>query len=232
MPYTPPHLIKTPTSLTKRVNRPYKKPGAKRIYQRDAGVSPKKHGMNATKKMERIRVAALRKHSPPSNNTLAQIEKLNANRPLTDKQRLFVRAWASGETPRTACAIAGFSENSTNMSWKLSRDPAIIKLYKIEKGLYEQANQMTRKRVMDMLQESYDCAKMVNEPASMVAAAREIGKMCGYYEPETRININVNGNKMLDRLQNLSDSDLIKLIEAPDDAIPGESVRVPDETTH
>ena len=42
---------------------------------------------------------------------------------------------------------------------------------------------MTRKKVMDMLLESYDMAKLMAEPASMVSAAREIEKMCGYYAP-------------------------------------------------
>ena len=182
----------------------------------------RKRGVNATKKVERIRINALRKHKV-QGQSLAEIEKRNADRPLTEKQRLFVRFWAQGETPRTASTLAGF-KSPTNY-WQLTKDPAIIAIYWEEKRLYEEASQMTRKRVMDMLQESYDCAKMVNEPASMVAAAREIGKMCGYYEPEKHLHVHTTAQAM-ERLASLPDEELLKLIESPD-VMEGEATEVP-----
>lgn len=205
-----------------------RKPGRKRIYVRDT-LSKTKRGKNAIKEVQQIRTAALRAHSV-SAQSIAEIEKLNADRQLTEKQLLFTRLWAQGETPRTAAVLAGYSENSSNLSWKLTRDPAILKLYHEEKKLYEEAGQMTRKRVMDMLQEAYDCAKLVNEPSSMVAAAREIGKMCGYYEPEVKI-IRHEGAKLIDQLNNLSDAELEKLLEERGDTIIGEAVRVVDDTS-
>jgi phage terminase small subunit len=53
------------------------------------------------------------------------------------------------------------------------------------------------------------------EPASMVSAWREIGKMCGYYEPVTKkvdITVTQNGFK---RLERLSDAELLELISTP-----------------
>ena len=189
--------------------------------------SARKRGINATKKMEKIRIAALRKHKV-NTQTLANIEKLNADRPLTDKQLQFVRLWASGETPRTAAVLAGYSESSSNMAWKLTHDPAILKLYHVEKKLYEEAAGHTRKRVMDMLQEAYDCAKLMSEPASMVAAAREIGKMAGHYEPEKHVHLHLGG-KVAERMASMSDNELLEIMER-EDALEGVFERIDDST--
>jgi len=209
--------------VTDRVNRPYKKRGPPRIHVRDS-LSKTKRGRSATKKIEKIRVTALRKHGV-NGQTLKDIEKKNADRAMTEKQRKFAMYWAQGETPRTAAIMAGYSETSSTIGWVLSHDPAVLKLYNAEKILYQQAMQHTRERVMAMLQEAYDAAKMITEPATMVAAAREIGKMCGFYEPEKHLHIHAGG-KMLDRLNTLSDAELLKLIETP---IEGESRVVNDD---
>ena len=50
--------------------------------------------------------------------------------------------------------------------------------------------------------------------ATMVSAAREIGKLCGYYEPKKiDLNINVNGSVRLDQMSKMSDAELLKIIE-------------------
>ena len=118
--------------------------------------------------------------------------------------------------------VAATPPTSPQLRWPRSSAPTspsptssanVLKLYHEEKAKYEAAGDMTRKKVMDMLLESYDMAKLMAEPASMVSAAREIGKMCGYYAPvESRVKVDVSGNVMLDRLNNLSDAELLKLI--------------------
>lgn len=187
----------------------------------------KKRGKQATAKMTKIRTAALAKHKV-NGLSIAKLEKMSADRALNERQLLFVRNWASGETPRTAMALAGYAETSVGLMWKLTRDPAILKLYNAEKKLYEEAEGHTKKRVMSMLQEAYDCAKLVSEPASMVAAARELGKMAGHYEPETR-NVNINvGGKLFDRMSAMSDDQLLKILESHGEEIIGEAMRVVD----
>lgn len=52
------------------------------------------------------------------------------------------------------------------------------------------------------------------EPATMVSGWREIGKMCGYFEPKkVDINVNVTGNVIHQRLNQLSDAELLKIIQ-------------------
>lgn len=211
--------------MTARVNRPHKKSGPKRLYVRDT-LSRTKRGANAIKAVTKIRVKALRNMRKVPTKTLREIEDYNAKRPLTDMQRMFVRYWAGGETPRTAAIMAGYSETSSAIGWKMSRDPAILAMYREEKKLYEEQAAVTRKEVIDKLREAYDHAKMVDEPSAMVAAAREMGKMCGFYEPEVKITVNLHGDKLVEKLSSLTDEQLIEIAEKGGELIDGEFARV------
>lgn len=137
----------------------------------------------------------------------------NPNRPLTEKQRLFVKEWASGETILTASYRAGYADSGT-MAYRMAKDPAIQKLYNEEKALYAASIQITRKQVMEGLIEAKDMAKLLGEPSTMVAAWREIGKMAGFYEPvRKKIDISITGDVTVKRLERMGDAELLKLIK-------------------
>lgn len=189
-------------------------------------------GRKAINKVQKTRLSALRvKHPRVKAVNGHELRRIERDSPLTEQQRIFVRNWASGETPRNAAIIAGYKINENRSSnaayWLLTRNPKLLALYHEEKKLYEQAAQMTRQKVMDMLKEAYDMAKIQSEPATMVAAAREIGKMCGYYEPEVKINIAIGG-KTLERMTTMSDEELLKFVAEGGDLLEGESKRVED----
>lgn len=137
---------------------------------------------------------------------------ISPDKPLTQMQKDFVKLWAQGESIATASHRAGYADGSV-YAYRMVKMPNILALYNEEKRLYEEAAGMSRKKVMDMLLEAYADAKMVNEPASMVSAAREIGKMCGYYEPvRHKVDVSVNGTVIHKRLAGMSDSELLDLI--------------------
>lgn len=145
-------------------------------------------------------------------STYAGAEQIDPNKPLTDKQKAFVKLWAAGESIISASERAGYSDGGT-YAYRLIRYPNVLSLYQEEKRKYEEAAGMSRKKVMDMLLESYEAAKMTNEPASMVSAAREIGKMCGYYEPTKHtVAVSVQGKVVVERLNRMSDADLLRAI--------------------
>jgi|GEM_PF-730700 len=164
-------------------------------------------------KEDATRKAAARKYV--STITNAGAAATSPTKPLTEKQKLFARYWAEGDTLPAAARRAGYPEGSTRLAYSMIHMPAIRALYDAEKKKYEEAGAMTRKKVMDMLVEAYDVAKMVSEPSSMVAAAREIGKMCGYYAPvEQKVSVSVSGRVVMDRLDRMSDEELLKIITA------------------
>ena len=87
---------------------------------------------------------------------------------------------------------------------------------------------MTRQRVMEGLLEAVEMAKIQADPTAMIAGWREVGKMCGYYEPvKKQIDVNITGNVVMERLNRLSDADLLKLIEdQTTSALEGEFIEV------
>lgn len=169
----------------------------------------KKRGINADampQTISNLRGAAL------NTSSAAGSAAADPNKPLTEKQRNFGKFWGQGETISSASIRAGYATSA--IGYNLARRPQIVAIYEAEKAAYEASAGMTRKRVMDGLLEAVDMAKLMAEPASMVSGWREIGRMCGYYEPIRKtLDITVNGNVTMERMNRLSDAELLKLIE-------------------
>lgn len=179
-------------------------------------TAPKTKPVKATrpraKDQDTGRKAAVRAKYPETT-TMAAAALVPADKPLTTQQREFVKHWAAGDSIPNAMARAGYNDQPS-YGYRMAKMPNILALYNEEKRLYEEASQMTRKRVMDMLVDAYDMAKLMSEPASMVSAAREVGKMCGYYEPvKTQVSVTVNGQVNIAQMSRLSDDELLKIIE-------------------
>jgi hypothetical protein len=174
---------------------------------------PKKRGMNAD---SAPRVPHARRGHDTSTNAGAAL--VDPDKPLTDKQRLFVKLWASGETIASASARAGYNDSAA-YAYRLVCMPNIRRLYDEEKRLYEEASQMTRKRVMEGLLEGIEMAKLMAEPASIITGWKTIGQMCGYFEPvKQKIELTVNGQIAIKKMESMSDADLLKLL---DEGAPG-----------
>lgn len=164
-----------------------------------------KAGREAAREPSRVRTYT----NTSTNEGAAQV---SPSKPLTEKQKLFVKYWAEGMAIQPAAAKAGY--NSPSMVYRLVRMPNVLKLYNEEKRLYEEASQMSRKKVMDGLLEAIEMARTMAEPSTMVSGWREIGKMCGYYEPiQKRVEVSINGNIIHERLNRLSDAQLLNLIQ-------------------
>lgn len=74
---------------------------------------------------------------------------------------------------------------------------------------------VTRQQMLDKLQEAAALAKAKCEPMAMVAAWREIGKVCGFYQTErVKVEVDLVGSGITDRMENMSDSELLRVIAA------------------
>lgn len=185
-----------------------------------------KRGTNATEESKAARVAALRA-SAPNTSGYAGVAEANPDRPLTTRMKEFVKLWAQGETILSAAIRAGYNDGGT-YAYRLAKDPAILKIYHREKEAYAAAVGMTRQKVMEGLLEAVEMAKIQADPTAMIAGWREVGKMCGYYEPvKKQIDVNITGNVVMQRLNKLSDAELLKLIETETaNALEGEFTEV------
>ena len=173
--------------------------------------------------------SSLRETSRTYADQMATALATNEDKPLTEKQLIFVKAWASGESIKTASARAEYNDGAV-FAYRMVKMPNVLKAYRIEKQKYEEAGQMTRKRVMDGLLEAVEMAKLLSEPATMVSGWREIGKMCGYYEPvKHELNVNVTGDVTVRQLNGMSDAQLLKLIKGSVPVLTGPGVDDEDE---
>jgi len=80
---------------------------------------------------------------------------------------------------------------------------------------------------MDGMLEAIDMARLQGESGVMVAGWREIGRMCGYYAAEKKeISVNISAKRTIDKLETMSDAELLEMIEQDEEAIEGEFTEV------
>lgn len=171
------------------------------------------------------RVAKVRTH--PETTTMAAAAAVSPDKPLTDKQKLFAKFHAEGDTIPNAMQRAGYNEQPS-YGYRMVKMPNVQREIAKYQAEYQKAAELTKRDVMEMLKESFDMAKLMSEPSSMVSAAREIGKLCGFYEPK-KVDINVNLSGRV-KYEQLSDADLFQMIEeASKLAIESEAALSTDE---
>lgn len=167
------------------------------------------------------RIAAVR--NAPETTTMAAAAMVSPDKPLTEKQKTYAIARARGESVPNAMAQAGYNEQ-VSYGYRLDKMPNVQALVRQEQALYAEASQMDRKKVIDMQLEAFEMARVMAEPSSMVAAAREIGKICGLYEPK-KVEVNFNGRVQheIHRFEAMSDAELLDVLAAglpPPDSSP------------
>ena len=147
-----------------------------------------------------------------NTSTMAAAASVSPDKPLTEKQKAYALARARGETVPNAMAAAGYNEQ-VSYGYRLDKMPNVQALIRQEQALYAEAAQIDRKKVIDMQLEAYEMAKTMAEPSTMVAAAREIGKICGLYEPK-KVEINVSGQVQheIHRFEAMSDAELLEVL--------------------
>lgn len=175
---------------------------------------PKAMTPGEAKAKARNKDANIAKLRGKETNTMAAAEAVDPNKPLTEQQRLFVQFWAEGDTVPNAYAKAGYSMSDISYAFRMKRMPNILKQYKLVKAEFIKAAQVSREDVMNGLKDAIDMAKLMSEPATMIAGWREIGRLCGYYEAKKiDINVNVNGSVAMERMNKMTDAELLKIIE-------------------
>lgn len=177
---------------------------APKTAQKDSITKAKK--ATQEKRFAKLREVAVR------GGTIPEQKLKSPNRHLTEMQQMFVRHWAAGESILTASSRAGYSDGGT-YAYRLSKDPLILEIYQREKKLYEASCQMTRKKVMDGFLDAAEMARLQADPTAMTGAWREVGKMCGYYEPVKKvIDVNLSG-QVMHKAERLSDEQLLAVIK-------------------
>lgn len=136
---------------------------------------------------------------------LALIEEFT----FTDKAKLFVKFWAQGESIASAAARAGYNDGGS-YAYRMQHIPAVRAMYLEEKRLFEEANVMTRQRVMEGLLEGVEMGKMTSDAHAVISGWKTIGQMCGYFEHAKKpIEVKVTD---LRGMQQMTDEELMAKI--------------------
>ncbi len=134
---------------------------------------------------------------------------------LTPSERTFAQSYANGMTQTQAATAAGYASPAQRGRDLLLREDireVIAELY----SLNAEAAGYSRKEFVADLKEALDMGRQLSDPVAMIAAARELGKACGYYA-ETKVTHEVkHSGEVMHRMEQLPDSELIKLIEKGD----------------
>lgn len=145
---------------------------------------------------------------------------------LTDKQAAYVEERLNGKSKQKAAKAAGYSDSVITQS-AAGKSAAVKQALMIAREELSTAAQIKRADVIEMLMEAYDMGKLMAESTAMTAAAREIGKMLGFYEPETvKFELSQEQMSMHNRLRMMSDEELLRI--ASGTVIEGEVL--PNET--
>lgn len=137
---------------------------------------------------------------------------------LSPKQERFAVAFAQHHNASLACREAGYSAHGRSASvtgTRLLADVCVLNRIQALEAASAQELGVTRQRFLFELQEAAALAKSKGDAGACIAAWREIGKACGFYQPERiKVDVNVAGSLELGRMNQLSDTELLKIIEA------------------
>lgn len=144
----------------------------------------------------------------------------------TDKQLKYAEQRARGLSRESSALLAGYSENN-NMT-ELERSTPVVQEVARIKALTAQNTGVTKEEVVEMLKSAAELARLQADPMGMVSAARELGKMLGFYAPEIKKTLRgIDKNDLKRLLADMPDEELLKLANAK--VIEGTAERVDDK---
>ena len=148
---------------------------------------------------------------------------------LSDQQRIFVERIMKGDGPTQAGRIAGYA-NPDKQGYDVVKSKKVAAAIKYLHQKHEKVADISRKKVMDGFREAIDMARLQADSGNMISGWREIANLCGYYAPEVKkIDINITAKRVIDKLETLSDNDLLEMVEQSQNVIESEAYEVLNE---
>ena len=121
---------------------------------------------------------------------------------MTPRQARFIDEYLVDANATQAAIRAGSAPAGAHV-WasRTLRNPKVSMVLKKRQEADSERLRVSREQVISMLLASFELAKERGEPAAMVSASRELGRMLGYYEPaKANIELSVGLDGYLPRL--------------------------------
>ena len=135
---------------------------------------------------------------------------------LPHRQLHFLEEYAVDGNGAAAAVRAGYSARSARqIANRLLTKDDIQQALKARQDEAAAKLAMTRQRMLGGLQEALATAREKRDPNAMIAALREIGKVCGFYAPETqRVVVSATGRGLKAKMEAMSDAELHQMAHA------------------
>lgn len=134
---------------------------------------------------------------------------------LNDKQLRFVDEYCISHSAADAARKAGYSvKTAYAIGAENLRKPQIKAAIQARQAATALDLGVTRQQVLADLLEAIQAARVQGNPGAMIAGAREVGKLLGFYEPEAqRVELTVNDRGLAAKYQGMTDRELTAIIE-------------------
>lgn len=134
------------------------------------------------------------------------------------KQLRFVEEYVLDHNATRAARAAGYAAASAHVTGcRLLRIPKVAEAIQAREAEAARRLELDRQAVLQRLQEAAEMARIKADTMAMIAAWREIGRMCGYYAPErTNVEISASSVELRMRIREMPDEELLALAEASD----------------
>ena len=145
---------------------------------------------------------------------------------LDPRERIFAEHIAGGARQVMAARAAGFKQPE-KLAYRVLKRPHVARAVKFLADENRKACQMDRKKVMAGFLDAIEIAKLQADGSTMVAGWREVGRMCGLYEPEKKeLAVSVTAKRMIDKLETMTTEELFELA-AESEAVDAEFTELP-----
>ena len=119
-----------------------------------------------------------------------------------------------------AARLAGYAPGCSNVTGcQLLKKPKIAAAVRGLEEVLAREIGVSRQGVIAQLVGASELARELQEPSAMISAMRNVAQICGYYrQEEVKPAKAGDGGEVMDRLNRLSDKELVDLIEAGGEA--------------
>ncbi|KFB69283.1 terminase small subunit [Candidatus Accumulibacter vicinus] len=132
---------------------------------------------------------------------------------LTARQEKFVEHCALSGNATEAARLAGYAEKSAKvMACRLTKDNRIAARIASRRAENAAKFEITKEEVIAGILSAIEMALEQQNPAAMISGLVQIGKLCGFYEPEVRrIELSGSAERLQAKFAAMSDDELLEL---------------------
>lgn len=137
------------------------------------------------------------------------------------------QSMARGLSRNQSALMAGYAPETGGVHLSPGTDKSVTERLAEIRAETASNLKITKEEVVQLLMDAANMAKGLEDPTGLVAAAREIGKMLGFYAPELKkITHDLDKNSLRAIMDEMTDDDLIRIANSR--AIEGEVKRLPN----